>query len=255
MNIIGPDWPCTRLLKEALKDFDSPDFRWGLGGKNGLEQLKDFQFHGLRTPKFTSDLETAKLWVRSGLKVFGRNLNHTQGKDIVDAKYTPRTPDRTPDLPPSSELRWITTRKENRVQRLRSTPGRSGGESWNPKWLRKDFWVQVIEVKNEYRQHIFGEKAIRRGKKIQVSPQISNLPVRSRRNGWHLDYGQFEAPSGLRDLGKAAVKALGYTHGACDIVEDLEGELWILEVNSAPSLGDENTLKAYVDAIKARQST
>jgi hypothetical protein len=129
------------------------------------------------------------------------------------------------------------------------------GESWSNKWLGKDFWVKVIQVKNEYRQHVFGDKGIRRGMKVKVEEgRTPNLPVRSRRNGWHLNYGEFPAPPGLRDLGKAAVAALGYTHGAVDIVEDFQGKLYVLEVNSAPSVEDANTLKVYVDAIKASRT-
>ena len=251
MHISGPDWPCTRLLQEALATHPGPDFKWGQGGKNGLQQLQAFQANGIPCPEFTTSLETAKVWVRSGIPVFGRKLHHTQGRDIVDAQYT-RTPE-TPGTPPRTELRWITTRKGNRVKRLRTIPGSPRtmvGESWNPKWVDRDFWVKVLPSVAEYRQHIFGDKAIRRGRKIQVETPHFPLLVRSRRNGYHIDYGPFESPQGMKELCKKAVACLGYTHGACDVLQDAEGKLYILEVNSAPAVGDTNTLNAYVSAIK-----
>jgi len=149
-------------------------------------------------------------------------------------------------------MRWIITKKGNRVQRpriLAGTPERIGGEHFSQRWLSRDFWVQVVSSKAEYRQHIFGDKAIRSGMKVKVEPGISPLLVRSRRNGWHLNYGEWPRPERLKEVAKSAVGALGYTHGACDILEKDDGTLVILEVNSAPSVEDANTLIAYKRAI------
>lgn len=218
MTIIGPAWPSTKRLQERLKSLKGEPLHYGGGGCDGLEQLKRFREAGILCPTFTTNIEEAKSWVRAGEVVWGRKRHHTQGLDIVGAGYR----------------RW----------------GR-GREVWNPKWLRREFWVKVIpNIINEYRQHVFNEFAIRRGKKVQTGDPTRQLLVRSRKNNWHLDYGPFEAPKGLREIAKTAVKSLNYLMGAVDIIETLDHKLYVLEVNSAPSLRDDNTLEAYAQAIE-----
>lgn len=50
---------------------------------NGLEQLQAFQAAGIPTVQFTTSRVQAEAWTREGKIVFGRNVNHTQGRDIV----------------------------------------------------------------------------------------------------------------------------------------------------------------------------
>jgi hypothetical protein len=122
----------------------------------------------------------------------------------------------------------------------------------HPRWKRSDYWVVKIPVSREFRQHVVDGRAIRRGMKVQVGEETRKLEVRSRRNNWHISYGEFEAPAGLRGVAKRAVEALGYTFGAVDVVEGGDGRLYVLEVNSAPATTDVGTLKAYVEAFKRR---
>jgi hypothetical protein len=251
MKVLGPAWPSTKTLAEALVDVESPlEVRWGLGGVNGLEQLETFAAAGIACPEFTDDLATAKQWARNGARVFGRRLHHTQGTDIVGAGYKGA---RTTTAQTRS-LKWIITKKGNRVQRLVVGPGFvDKTERFNLEWLHRDFWVKVIDSVAEYRQHIWDDRAIRVGKKTQVGEPTRAMPVRSRRNNWHIDYG-YQSPSiefteSIRALARAAVAALGYVGGAVDILESPDGHLFVLEVNSAPSLADTNTLGAYVKGI------
>ena len=118
------------------------------------------------------------------------------------------------------------------------------------RFVHADYWVQQIPCAAEFRQHVFEGRAIRRGKKVQVEASRFNPAVHSRRNGWHLDYSAQDAPEGMRELAKRAVAALGYLYGAVDVLQDPTGKLWVLEVNSAPALRDENTVASYVKAIK-----
>jgi hypothetical protein len=250
MRITGPDWPSTIALQQALQDTPGPSFPWGQGSKDGLQQLEAFAAAGIPCPTFTTEILVAKEWERQGLRTFGRLRRHSQGRDIVEAEY--RLLPQTPEIPAHTRMRWVTTRRGNRVQRPRlipRVPPTIGGEHWNPKWLRREFWVQVLPSVEEYRQHIFNGKAIRSGKKTLVGPQVAGPLVRSRRRNWHLNYGEWTRPADLKDLAKRAVSVLGYTQGALDILQDSSGKLWVLEVNSAPSLQDQNTLKVYVEEI------
>lgn len=252
MKVTGPAWPSTAALAQALADVKSDKvIHWGSGGKNGLQQLQAFKAAGVACPVFTTSLQEAKEWARGGARVFGRRLHHTQGNDIVGAGY--KAPQGGRSMP--ERKIWITTKRGNRVQRI--VPGvatRGTPEKFNPDWTRRDFWVKVIDSVNEYRQHIWDGRAIRIGKKVEAGEHRRIQPVRSRNNGWHIDYG-FKPTSdafteSIRGLAKAAVAALGYAGGAVDILEGRDGKLYVLEVNSAPALTDANTLGAYVEAIK-----
>lgn len=207
MRVIGPNWPSTHLLQEALSNLEGNPLRWGVDAISGLEQLTRLSNAGVPCPIFTTSKLQVREWIREGKEVWGRSTFHTQGTDII---------------------------------------GKGHRKFWE-----RDFWVlKIPSIVAEYRQHIWDGKGIRRGKKLQVEEPSRKLEVRSRKNGWHIDYGPFPSPPTLREIGKKAVQVVGYKGGAVDVVEDREGKLWVLEVNSAPSLKDENTLKAYVDAIK-----
>ncbi|MDE1766605.1 MAG: hypothetical protein KGI27_10105 [Thaumarchaeota archaeon] len=216
MKVTGPNWPSTHALAEALKDVPGPDLRWGQGAKDGLTQLRTFTASHIACPEWTSDLAQAKKWVRAGVKVFGRRLHHTHGSDIIGPGYK--------------------------------------AERWNREWTQRDFWVKVIDSVAEYRQHVWDGRAIRIGKKAHTGESWRKNLVRSRNNGWTIDYS-FKSPSEpftdqIRQLSKAAVTSVGYLGGAVDILEGRDGKLYVLEVNSAPSLRDEHTLGAYVQAIQ-----
>ena len=181
-------------------------------------------------------------------EVWGRSLHHTQGKDIQLPKKLFKVREGR-----VSKLKWIITRKGNRVQREVETHKIVEKMGTNPKWETSDFWVKVIPSQEEFRQHVWKGNVIRRGKKEggqEVTRKYPSVLIRSRQNGFHINYGPFESPRGMKDLAKKAVSVLGYKGGAVDLLQGRDGILYVLEVNSAPSLKDDNTLKAYVDGVK-----
>lgn len=137
-------------------------------------------------------------------------------------------------------------------RKLLHTQGRDIVSEIDRRWNKRDYWVVPIEIAEEYRQHVWDGKCIRIGRKIQTEPATQVLPIRSRRNGWTIDYGAKAAKAireDVRNAAKAACAALGYVGGAVDLVQGTDGKVYVLEVNTAPSLRDENTLGAYVKAI------
>jgi hypothetical protein len=256
MIVTGPDWESTRRLREALKDVPPMDkvIHYGAGGKNAVEQLTAFRAAGLLTPEWTTDLTQAQEWVRGGAAVWGRKLHHREGKDIVDAGYEPATQGE-----PRTEMRlkWITTRKGARVQRMRPVQVEGGQpESWNHAWLGRDFWVKVVPgVKEEWRIHVVNGLSVGRAEKHYVegtATRQTEMAIRNRSTGWRMRHDVDPLPE-VRAAGKAAVVAVGYELGAADLLLLEDGRVVVLEVNSAPSLRDEYTLQAYVKGLSRGQ--
>jgi hypothetical protein len=185
---------------------------------NGLDQLNKFNDANILCPRFCIDLIDAQINVKSGYTLWGRNLEHTQGYDIVGSGYRPATKRRP--------------------------------ERWNSKWLAKDYWVEAIpasDIINEWRIHVFMGRVIGRGLKVQTEPAWRKLPVRSRNNGWTMIHTE-TAPAIVKTVACQATKAVGYDFGAVDILETKTGPV-VLEVNSAPALRSDYTASAYLNAL------
>lgn len=211
MKVIGPsEWPSTLALEEALKDLPS---------EKVLHYGTGHRMDGLQ------QLEAFK---SAGLlcPTFTTSVEEAQG--------------------------WIAEGQEVWGRQRIHTHGRDiVPVGLRKRWRNSAFWVQRIPSSREFRQHIFNGRAIRLGEKVHAEASWRKLLVRSRSNGWHIQYPPANpVPESLRELAKAAVASVGYLFGAVDILLGENGLLYVLEVNSAPSLADEATLKAYVGAVE-----
>lgn len=122
----------------------------------------------------------------------------------------------------------------------------------SPEWAKKDFWTTVIPAEREYRIHIFDGQLIHQSLK-ELNPnarpsRTDGLPIRNTSTGYSYNHN-FNPPVAAVELAKRAVDELGYLWGAVDILEDKAGGSYVLEVNSAPGMGDPTAI-AYADAIK-----
>lgn len=106
-------------------------------------------------------------------------------------------------------------------------------------------WVQWVDKVREWRTHIIGGKL---HKILEKRGGPEGHTVWNMRTGFRFFYPE-DIPNGIRPLGKAAVEALGLDFGAVDIVTDTEGEHYVLEVNTAPGLGD-RSLETYATALE-----
>jgi len=111
---------------------------------------------------------------------------------------------------------------------------------------------EMIEKRAEFRVHVYGTRIVCVTRKYPredggvISPHIWNHG-----NGYVqrtvTKIGELMDES-LSHVALLAVRTLGYDFGAVDIAMGLDGALYVLEVNSAPSLCDERA-ELWVDAI------
>lgn len=221
IRVTGPDWPSTRVLRQALAQVPQVgSVAWGASPCDKLEALRRLRVAGVPVPK---DRDTVPPTGTSGVWL-GRRRTHHSGKDIL--------------FPPS----------------------RGADRSYRELYAARDFYVRLIPSRREFRVHVWGEHADRMGFKQQTSelPRDKKLQrvVRSSERGWELCYSYeqlctvstSEERKELRRLARQVCSVLGVIGGAVDILQAEDGSFWVLELNTAPALG-ENTLDHYVRRI------
>jgi hypothetical protein len=145
--------------------------------------------------------------------------------------------------------------------------------------LKKSGYFQnYIDVKDEYRLHIFNGQLIVAAKKVPrdnleaayVEQQAEKIDAMAAKKGVKLDKATMDFALGYQankisgpdqiiksntrgykfaHVDAKNVKALGLCFGAVDCVLDANGKAWVLEVNTGPGL-EGTTFDAYVAAFK-----
>jgi len=178
-------------------------------GTDKLTQLKSFNEHGINCPDYTTDIGTARDWADSGSTVVCRRL-----------------------LLASSGKGIVIAETPDEV-----VPAR--------------LYTRYVPKKQEFRVHVFDGRAIdvqlkkkRRGYENERDTRVRNLA-----NGYVFCRENIVEPEGLRGIAVDAVRALGYSIGAVDIVHNVKKKkLVVLEVNANPGM-EGTTLRMYAKAI------
>lgn len=179
-----------------------------------LDTFKLLKEAGVRTPKFTTDYNEALAWSRENA-VVGRSLLR------------------------SCEGRGIALTKAGEAPAKADNQGR-----------KVVLWTRYVPKKEEWRVHVFNGKAIDVAQKRRRRDANVNNQVRSWRNGWVFARENLKPPRELKEIGVAAVKALGLTFGAVDVIwQEKSDKCFVLEVNTAPAI-EGTTVERYADAIK-----
>ncbi len=112
-------------------------------------------------------------------------------------------------------------------------------------------YTKFIPQKAEYRVHVFKDNVISYAKKEREdgdTPTEEQSMVRSHNNGWIFRRKGLRRLERVESIARVAINALGLDFGGVDVVMDMEGNVHILEVNTA--IGMEGaTLEAYKNAI------
>jgi len=119
---------------------------------------------------------------------------------------------------------------------------------WRDAYLTSgnDYFVEYIPTDLEYRVHVVNGEVVKVHEK-RLRSEADNHPfIRNAETGWVFMEPRGEEPD--HQLAIDAVGALGLDFGAVDMIRDENGDEYVLEVNSAPSL-DEANLERYGDAL------
>lgn len=120
-------------------------------------------------------------------------------------------------------------------------------------------YTRGIENHGEYRVHVFDGEVILYQKKSRRVDEDGNVvtaggaeaDVRNLASNWVYRTGNLKRLERIENLAIDAVAALGLDFGAVDIIKDADGNVFVLEVNTAPGLGNTETLEAYTNAFNS----
>lgn len=112
-----------------------------------------------------------------------------------------------------------------------------------------DYGMQFVKSNFEYRIHVCDRKVIRVQRKRKMDGAYEYGRIRSESNGWGLAVCEDRTPEQKASaLAVQAVASLGLVFGAVDVIGKNSGELYVLEVNTAPGLND-NGIAIYSKAL------
>ena len=122
-------------------------------------------------------------------------------------------------------------------------------------------YVQYLPKQFEYRYHVFNGSIIHRQQKKRLTTEQleergiveRNKFIRNLANGYIFS-SNFEVSDTinkkLEEQALLACSSLGLDFGGVDLIANVRGDVYVLEVNSAPGLEGE-TLSKYIQAVKA----
>lgn len=173
-------------------------------------QLQRLDHCGVSVPTYYDSQYNFKSLLKKNYPILGRNFHHSRGRDIkLISSYSTMRP--------------------------------------------ANFYTKFIPKVREYRVHILAYKGTLHGAYVtEKVPYTNDSIIWNNKNSKFINmldknsFRQFGVPSGLTDLAYQAMKAVNLDFGAVDIIEDKEGGLYVLEINTAPRLMDYRR-KHYID--------
>ena len=116
-----------------------------------------------------------------------------------------------------------------------------------------DFFEEYIPKIKEYRVHVCFGKAI--GVSYKIPAHLNDVVWNNTAGGRQNILRNHTLFVVLSNIGKEAVKTVGYDYGAVDIIMDKYGRFYVLEVNSAPALKGmegypmENRIRSWAESF------
>lgn len=116
--------------------------------------------------------------------------------------------------------------------------------------------IKEIKKVREYRVHVGNwpqvEPLLFVQRKLRQEDADPTSVVWNFRGGWTLNYRELSVVNQrVIENAQRAVQALGLDFGAVDVLEDIGGGAWVVEVNTAPSLKIQSSQHFYLDFFRA----
>ena len=217
---------------------------------NKLSALEALQEAGVSHVPFTTSRLEAESWIVNGAKVFVRSvLNGHSGEGITVANANNDISFLGSISEQLSEEGWdylaemVDNEADNLFESLPEAP----------------LYTHGLQNHGEYRVHVFNGEVILYQKKSRrvdddgnvITADGEHADVRNLTSNWIYRTGDLRRLERIEHLAVDAVAALGLDFGAVDIIKDENGNVFVLEVNTAPGLGNTATLEAYVNAFNS----
>lgn len=178
---------------------------------NKLETFRILHGAGISVPDFTIDPHIAAMWARDAYDIYARTiLTGHSGHGIVIFNDN--------DLIPRAPL-----------------------------------YTKAIDNHGEYRVHVVNGEVIVYTKKRRRNgdqPTGEQCEIQNLANGWIYTRENLKRLQRIEDIALRAIAALGLDFGAVDVIKDENGDVFVLEVNTACGMS-ESTLNAYLSAFRA----
>lgn len=134
-----------------------------------------------------------------------------------------------------------------------------GEDADDSQMLSAPLYTRGVDNHGEYRVHVFDGDVILYQKKSRRVDEDGNVvtadgaeaDVRNLASNWVYRTGNLNRLERVERLAIDAVRALGLDFGAVDIIRDADGNVFVLEVNTAPGISNSETEAAYVNAFNS----
>lgn len=212
---------------------------------------------------YTTDPQQVRDWLFEGSKVFARHTTTGHSGEGIEVLQ----PNSVPDQALALEIDDISSRLSDlgldylAEQVMEEAP-------YNPTDLIEvpdaPLYTKAVSNNGEYRVHVFQGDVIHYQKKCRRverdedgevierdEPNEEQSSVRNLSSGWVYRSQDLEHLERVEQLAIRAIAALGLDFGAVDIINDNNRNVYVLEVNTAVGLGNQQTLEAYVNSFNS----
>jgi len=235
---------------------------------NKLTTLQELKEHTVPTVPFTTDKNIARQWLEDGSKVFIRHelTGHSgEGIEVLQQTVSSSTPEVDTYYPSIvEELNQIfdefynTTEDEREkfiIQELQRTldDNEVSEDIDTPELPDAPLYTKGVSNNGEYRVHVFDGEVILYQKKSRrvnedgsvMTPDGQESDVRNLSSNWVYRTGHLNRLERVELLAVNTISSLGLDFGSVDIIKDENGDVFVLEVNTASGLGNTETQEAY----------
>jgi hypothetical protein len=255
-----PDW-----VENAFNIINEPEAVRVAASK--LATFRELEENGVPTVPYTTVRSTAQAWLNEGSKVFVRNKDNGHSGDGIEVVVPNGT------LTPANLFEEEVGDILSELSESEEAVGNRGlidslvgvfNELRTPRTVENTvqlpeapLYTRGISNKGEYRVHVVDGEVILYQKKSRrvddngevITAEGAEADVRNLASNWVYRTGNLKRLDRVEELAVEAIEALGLDFGAVDIIMDENGDVFVLEVNTAPGIGNTETQEAYKNAF------